>query len=209
LPAPGPEPSAPELARAGLAVHPLRAARKVLGSTLVVCRRGESIRARIVEVEAYGSPAAGPWPDPAAHSYPGVTARNAVMFGPPGHLYVYLSYGIHMCVNVTAGPDGDGAGVLLRAARIETGLAAVRARRAVHDPDIRLAAGPGRLGQALGIDLVDKGMDLFDPASSVRLELAVRRPTVTAGPRIGISKATTLPWRLWLAGDPAVSVPPR
>lgn len=191
----------PAQLRARLADHPLRAARLVLGSTLVV----GAVRARIVEVEAYGSPEYGRWPDPAAHTYPGPTPRNDVMFGPAGHLYVYLSYGIHTCVNVTAGPDGEGAGVLLRAAAIEDGLDLVRERRAVRDPDARLAAGPGRLGQALGITLADKGIDVLDPASEVRLEIAARRGPVAAGPRIGISRAVERPWRLWIDGDPAVS----
>ncbi len=184
-----------------LAVHPLTAARLVLGSVLVV----GGVRARIVEVEAYGSPEAGPWPDPAAHTYPGPTPRNDVMFGPAGHLYVYLSYGIHQCVNITAGPDGVGAGVLLRAASIESGLDLVRERRAVRDPDARLAAGPGRLGQALGLTVADKGVDVLAPSSEVKLEIAARRGPVVAGPRIGISKAVELPWRLWLDGHPSVS----
>lgn len=187
--------------RARLAEHPLVAARLVLGSTLTV----GDVRARIVEVEAYGSPSDGPWPDPAAHTYPGPTPRNDVMFGPPGHLYVYLSYGIHTCINVTAGPDGTGGGVLMRAAEITDGVDVVRHRRATRDPDERLAAGPGRLGQALGITLADKGIDLLDPSSTVRLDVASRRGAVESGPRIGISKAVDLPSRLWLAGNPSVS----
>ncbi|BDH57726.1 DNA-3-methyladenine glycosylase [Tsukamurella sp. PLM1] len=187
--------------RARLADHPLRAARLVLGSTLEV----GAVRARIVEVEAYGSPEDGPWPDPAAHTYPGPTPRNEPMFGPPGHLYVYLSYGIHTCINVTAGPDGTGGGVLMRAAEITSGIDLVRERRGGRDRDERLAAGPGRLGQALGITLADKGTDLLDPGSTVRLHLASRRGPVEAGPRIGISRAEDKPWRLWLRGDPSVS----
>ncbi|WP_337937107.1 DNA-3-methyladenine glycosylase [Tsukamurella pulmonis] len=181
--------------------HPLVAARLVLGSVLTV----GAVRARIVEVEAYGSPEDGPWPDPAAHTYPGPTPRNEVMFGPAGHLYVYLSYGIHQCVNITAGPDGEGAGVLLRAAAIESGIDLVRERRAVRDPDARLAAGPGRLGQALGITVADKGIDVLGGASEAGLEIAARRGPVAVGPRIGISKAVDLPWRLWLEGHPSVS----
>ncbi|GAA1082310.1 DNA-3-methyladenine glycosylase [Tsukamurella spumae] len=191
----------PERARERLSGHPLDAARLVLGSVLTV----GDVRARIVEVEAYGSPADGPWPDPAAHTYPGPTPRNQVMFGPAGHLYVYLSYGIHTCINVTAGPDGVGAGVLLRGAAIESGLDLVRERRAVRDPDARLAAGPGRLGQALGLTLADKGVDVLAPSSEVRLEIAARRGPIAAGPRIGISRAVDLPWRLWLQGHPSVS----
>ncbi|WP_461168017.1 DNA-3-methyladenine glycosylase [Tsukamurella serpentis] len=188
--------------RARLSGHPLDAARLVLGSTLVA----GDVLARIVEVEAYGSPADGPWPDPAAHTYPGPTERNETMFGPAGHLYVYRSYGIHTCVNVTAGPDGVGAGVLLRAAKITGGIDRVRTRRAVEDEDRRLAAGPGRLGQALAITLADRGIDLLDPDSTVRLEIDERVAAVSEGPRIGISKATELPWRLWLTGHPSVSL---
>ncbi|BDD82436.1 putative 3-methyladenine DNA glycosylase [Tsukamurella pulmonis] len=191
----------PDEARRRLSEHPLVAARLVLGSVLTV----GAVRARIVEVEAYGSPEDGPWPDPAAHTYPGPTPRNEVMFGPAGHLYVYLSYGIHQCVNITAGPDGEGAGVLLRAAAIESGIDLVRERRAVRDPDARLAAGPGRLGQALGITVADKGIDVLGGASEAGLEIAARRGPVAVGPRIGISKAVDLPWRLWLEGHPSVS----
>ncbi|MDP0400478.1 DNA-3-methyladenine glycosylase [Tsukamurella strandjordii] len=187
--------------RERLADHPLRAARLILGSVLEV----GPVRARIVEVEAYGSPEYGRWPDPAAHTYPGPTPRNEVMFGPAGHLYVYLSYGIHQCVNITAGPDGEGGGVLLRAASIESGLDLVRERRGVRDPDARLAAGPGRLGQALGITVADKGIDVLTPDSEVRLQIAGRRGPVASGPRIGITKAVDLPWRLWLQGHPSVS----
>lgn len=165
------------------------------------------VRARIVEVEAYGSPPDGPWPDPAAHSFPGVTPRNEVMFGPPGHLYVYLSYGIHVCANVTAGPDGVGSGVLLRAARIEQGEEIVRTRRPAGQTSRLLASGPGRLAEAMGITLADKGIDLLAPDSSVRLEGAARRGAVATGPRIGISRAVERPWRLWLAGEPEVSGP--
>lgn len=198
----------PEVIRTRLSVHPVRAARRLLGATLALDRGPGPVRARIVEVEAYGSPEDGPWPDPAAHSYPGVTARNAVMFGPAGYLYVYLSYGIHTCVNVTVGPDGAAGGVLLRAAEIRVGEPVVRARRGVagtRDRLDRLAAGPGRLGQALAIGLADKGTDLLDPRSPMRLELVARRPAVATGPRIGIARAADRPWRLWLAGDPAVS----
>jgi DNA-3-methyladenine glycosylase len=179
---------------------PVTAASRVLGSILTV---GE-VRARIVEVEAYGSPEDGPWPDPAAHSYPGPTPRNRVMFGPPGFLYVYLSYGIHRCVNVVCGPENTACAVLLRSAEIIDGDDVVKARR----PGVRragdFARGPGNLGKALGIELSDNGTDLFDPESTICLELRGAE-TWETGPRVGVAKAADRPWRLWLPTSPAVS----
>jgi DNA-3-methyladenine glycosylase len=146
----------------------------------------------------------GPWPDAAAHSYRGVTERSAVMFGPPGRLYAYLSHGIHVCANVVCATDGVAAAVLLRAAAIETGLDAARARRGASVRPMALARGPGNLCAALGITLADNGIDLFDMNSPVRLEFndAV---DATSGPRVGVSQAADRPWRLWLAGRPEVS----
>jgi DNA-3-methyladenine glycosylase len=119
-------------------VDPLTAARRLLGA--VVTARGVS--ARIVEVEAYGGPADGPWPDPAAHSHRGRTARNAVMFGPPGRLYTYRSHGIHVCANVSCGGDGTAGAVLLRAAFIESGRDSAQSRRGPAVDDA--AAAPAR-----------------------------------------------------------------
>ena len=179
---------------------PVTAARRVLGSILTV---GDVV-ARIVEVEAYGSPEDGPWPDPAAHSYPGPTPRNRVMFGPPGVLYVYLSYGIHRCMNVVCGPEDTACAVLLRSAEIIDGLDVVTARRPGARRVADLAAGPGNLGRALGIELSDNGTDLFDPASPIRLELR-GADSWESGPRVGISVAADRPWRLWLPDSQAVS----
>lgn len=187
-----------------LAVEPLLAARRLLGATLW---SGE-VAIRVVEVEAYGSDPAGPWPDPAAHSYPGPTPRNAIMFGPAAMLYVYLSYGMHTCVNVTAGPDGTASAVLLRAGEVIAGHEQARARRPAARTDADLARGPGNLGSALGITLDDYGIRLLDPASPIRLELAseLTDPSAIAlGPRVGVSVAADLPWRLWIPGSPAVS----
>lgn len=185
---------------ARLAVDPLAAARRLLGATLS-CR---GVDATIVEVEAYGGVPDGPWPDPAAHSYRGPTARNAVMFGPPGRLYTYRSYGMHICANVVCGPDGTAAAVLLRAAVIAGGQELVRVRRGAAVPDVALARGPGNLCSALGITMEDNGIDLFDPSSPVRLRLGGPL-TAQAGPRVGVSQAADRPWRLWAPRTPEVS----
>ncbi|WP_280384987.1 DNA-3-methyladenine glycosylase [Nocardia wallacei] len=187
-----------------LAVEPLAAARRLLGATLW----SGPVGVRIVEVEAYGGDPAGPWHDPAAHSGRGRTPRNAVMFGPPGVLYVYFSYGMHTCVNVTSGPDGIASAVLIRAGEVIAGHETARARRPAARTDAGLARGPGNLGSALGITLADYGTHLFDPKSPIRVELG---PEITAagaievGPRVGVSLAADRPWRLWLRDSPAVS----
>lgn len=187
-----------------LAVEPLAAAHRLLGATLW----SGPVGVRIVEVEAYGGDPAGPWHDPAAHSGRGRTPRNAVMFGPAGRLYVYFSYGMHICVNVTSGPDGLASAVLIRAGEVIAGLPTARERRPAARVDADLARGPGNLGSALGITLGDYGTDLFDPAAPIRLELG---PEITdtsligVGPRVGVSLAADRPWRLWLRDSPAVS----
>ncbi|WP_405136042.1 DNA-3-methyladenine glycosylase [Nocardia sp. NBC_01388] len=188
-----------------LVVEPLVAARRLLGATLW----SGAVGIRVTEVEAYGGDPAGPWPDPAAHSYPGPTPRNAVMFGPPGVLYVYLSYGMHTCVNVTTGPDGTAGAVLIRAGEVIAGHDLARGRRPAARTDADLARGPGNLGSALGITLGDYGTDLFAAKSAIRLELTpeiIEPAAVSAGPRVGVRLAAERPWRLWLADSPAVSV---
>ena len=183
-----------------LAVDPLAAAQRLLGATLT----GRDVSAVIVEVEAYGGGPDGPWPDAAAHSYRGLNGRNAVMFGPAGRLYTYRSHGIHVCANVVCGPDGTAAAVLLRAGVIETGLEVARSRRGMLARSAALARGPGNLCSALGIALTDNGIDLFDPASPVRLRLNDNVAAV-AGPRVGVSQAADRPWRLWLPSRPEVA----
>lgn len=159
----------------------------------------------IVEVEAYGGPADGPWPDAAAHSHRGPSPRNAVMFGPPGRLYTYRSHGIHVCANVACASDGTAAAVLLRAATVEAGLDTALARRGEHVRRAALARGPGNLCSALGITMDDNGLDLFDSASPIELALGELYPAED-GPRVGVSKAADRPWRFWLAGRPEVSL---
>jgi DNA-3-methyladenine glycosylase len=183
-----------------LAVDPVTAAHRVLGATL----SGRGVRITVVEVEAYGGVPEGPWPDAAAHSYRGLNGRNAVMFGPPGHLYTYRSHGIHVCANVSCGPDGIAAAVLLRAGAVESGINVARSRRGESARSVALARGPGNLCAALGITMADNGIDLFDPDSPVRLKLNDALGAV-CGPRVGISHAADRPWRLWLQGRPEVS----
>ncbi|MCK5756905.1 MAG: DNA-3-methyladenine glycosylase [Mycobacterium sp.] len=183
-----------------LAADPVLAARSLLGAVLV----GRSVSAEIVEVEAYGGPADGPWPDAASHSFRGPGVRNAVMFGPPGHLYTYRSHGIHVCANVVCATDGVAGAVLLRAAVIRDGFDVAWARRGSQVREAGLARGPGNLCSALGITMDDNGVDLFDPQAPIRITSCRPRNGVS-GPRVGVSKAADRPWRLWLDGYREVS----
>jgi DNA-3-methyladenine glycosylase len=158
------------------------AARGLVGWTLLV----GGVGGRIVEVEAYAAD------DPASHSYRGRTARNGVMFGPPGRLYVYRSYGIHWCANVVCDRPGRAAAVLLRALEPTHGHDVMRERRGVADARA-LCSGPGRLTQALGLTGKDDGADLT--RSPFALIPPSTEPVVDTTPRIGISRATDLPWR--------------
>ncbi|GGD92677.1 putative 3-methyladenine DNA glycosylase [Aureimonas endophytica] len=150
----------------------------------------------IVETEAYDEA------DPASHAYGGPRGRNLAMYGPPGHAYVYRSYGIHWCLNFTCEPEGDGAGVLIRALEPTAGLDRMAARRGLANP-LQLASGPGKVGQALGIDLSHYGLPLDQPPFRVEPRGAV--PLVAIGPRIGISKGIDTPWRFGLQGSPFLS----
>ncbi|WP_216913088.1 DNA-3-methyladenine glycosylase [Nocardia noduli] len=186
-----------------LAVPPADAARRLLGSVLW----SGPVGVRIVEVEAYGGDPAGPWPDSASHSGRGPTTRNAVMFGPAGVLYVYLSYGTHFCVNVTSGPDGVASAVLLRSGEVVAGLDTARARRPTARRDHDLARGPGNFGRAMGITLADYGTDLLDRSAPVRLALhePIAPERIASGPRVGVSLAAEVTWRFWLPESAAVS----
>ena len=164
-----------------------------------VLRHGE-VAVRLTEVEAYAGPR-----DPASHAFRGPTPRNTVMFGPPGHLYLYFSYGMHWAANVVCGPDGTAGGCLLRAGEVVAGVELARERR--HGvPDRDLARGPGRLTQALGLAAPHRGLDLLADGP-VRLE--PRDPSlvveVATGPRVGVSQAADVPWRFWVAGSRYVS----
>ncbi|HXX28745.1 MAG TPA: DNA-3-methyladenine glycosylase [Terriglobales bacterium] len=184
--------------------------RELLGKVLVREESGQQLTARIVEVEAYLGTE-----DPAAHSAAGRTPRNEVLFGPPGHAYVYFIYGSHYCLNVSCLPDGIAGGVLFRALEPLAGIARMaRARRITirRDRDLRLlTSGPGRLAEAFGITRArDNGKDFTCVDSDLRIEddgFLVSKVVVT--PRIGIVKAAKLPLRYLIAGNPFVSGPVR
>lgn len=166
-----------------------------------VLRRGLAA-GRIVEVEAYGGA-----DDPASHAFRGRTPRNASMFGRPGTLYVYRSYGVHWCANVACGEPGTGTAVLIRALAPLDGLAEMRLRRVRARQDRDLCSGPGKLAQALGLTGGDDGVDVCQPGSPVRLERGtpVDPASVVTTPRVGISVAVDRPWRFLLADDENVS----
>lgn len=179
---------------AGLLSGPvLEVAPRLLGAVL---RHGE-VAVRVTEVEAYDGPR-----DPGSHAYRGPTARNRVMFGPPGRLYVYFTYGMHHCCNVVTGDEGDPAAVLVRAGEVVAGRATARERRGdVRDRD--LARGPARLCRALGIGLEHDGVDLGH--GPLVLEPGERVARYDTGPRVGLRCAADRPWRFWIPGEPTVS----
>ena len=166
----------------------------------IVSRGGCS--GRIVEVEAYRGAE-----DPASHGYRGRTPRNATMFGPPGHLYVYFTYGMHWCCNVVAGADGQCAAVLIRALAPLAGLDTMKGRRAAARSDRDLCSGPAKLTQALAIEGSDDGADLVSGVDGVSLlddgTVPPLRPGQSA--RIGLSQGTALPWRFFVVGDENLS----
>jgi DNA-3-methyladenine glycosylase len=165
---------------------------ELIGATLLV----DGVGGTIVEVEAYDHE------DPAAHGYRGRTARNASMFGPPGHAYVYRSYGIHWCVNLVCEDEGVAAAVLVRALEPIRGLDVMRARRGLDQPRL-LCSGPSRLCQALAITGEHDGLPLDEPPFELHRRDA--EPEIVAGPRIGITRAADRPWRYGLAGSRYVS----
>jgi len=172
---------------------------ELLGATLRVDSGDGTVAVRLTEVEAYEGPA-----DAASHAFRGPTRRTAVMFGPPGHLYVYLSYGMHWCANIVCQPAGTAGAVLLRAADVVDGVELARRRRPSAGTDDELGRGPARLTKALGIAGDDDGMDLLEAASRIGLTLGTATPEVRTGPRVGVSKAAELPWRFWVPSAPSV-----
>ena len=158
--------------------------------------RHDGVAVRITEVEAYDGAE-----DPGSHAFRGPTRRNEVMFGPPGHLYTYFTYGMHHCANVVCGPEGRASAVLLRAGEVVEGVDLARSRRR-PGPDRDLARGPARLCQALALDLAHNGMPL---AGALELAAPVDPARVSIGPRVGLRHAPDHPWRFWITGDPTVS----
>ena len=176
------------LSRAFFARSVHEVAPELVGARLLV----DGVGGPIVEVEAYDSE------DPASHGYRGPTTRNRSMFGPPGHAYVYRSYGIHWCLNLVCEEEGRAAAVLVRAVEPTDGVNAMRARRGVDDLRL-LCAGPGRVCQSLAVTRDHDGLPLDAPPFA--LEAAPEPVEVVAGPRIGITRAAALPWRYGLAGS--------
>lgn len=172
----------------------LEVARLLIGTVVLV----DGVGGRIVETEAYDRA------DPASHSFSGPTERNGAMFGAPGHAYVYLSHGIHWCLNFVCREEGHGAGVLIRALEPLAGLDLMRERRGMQELR-QLCSGPGKLCQALAVTRAYNGADLG--AAPFLLAPAEGKVKLVAGPRIGISKAVEQPWRFGLAGSPFVSRP--
>lgn len=173
------------------------------------------VTVRLTEVEAYAGDV-----DPGSHAYRGLTPRTAVMFGHPGHLYVYFTYGMHWCTNVVCGPEGQASAVLLRAGEVVAGHSAAAARRDGISPR-DWARGPARLARTLGLGREQNGLDLCADPGEARIDLPATSPPHTGirtGPRVGVAgaggDAAAYPWRFWLDGEPTVSVyrpakPPR
>ncbi|MBE7325213.1 DNA-3-methyladenine glycosylase [Nocardioides sp. Y6] len=183
-----------DLTRRSVAVAP-----ELLGCLLTSRTPDGEVTVALTEVEAYEGA-----DDPASHAFRGSTRRNAVMFGPAGHAYVYRSHGIHWCLNVVTGPDGVASAVLLRAGQVVDGQDLARSRRGADVAERALARGPGNLARALGLTGEDDGTPLDGPR--LLLAPAPSPPSeVTSGPRVGVTLAADVPWRWWVAGEPSVS----
>lgn len=208
------------LPREFFARHSLQVAPGLLGCVLEHETEAGLVAVRLTEVEAYEGAA-----DPASHAYRGRTQRNAVMFGEPGHAYVYFTYGMHFCVNLVCLPPGTASAVLIRAGQVIEGVPLAQARRSAgrSRPPVlagrvlagrelaerELARGPARLCQALGIDRAQNGFDVCSAESALRIRAGAEgdgRFGISRGPRVGISVAADWPWRFWLTGEPTVSV---
>ncbi|WBB89801.1 DNA-3-methyladenine glycosylase [Verrucosispora sp. WMMC514] len=174
-------------------------ARTLLGAEVAA----NGVRIRLTEVEAY----AGTGVDPASHAHRGPTPRTEVMFGPAGYAYTYFVFGMHWCLNVVCGDEGEAAAVLLRAGEVIDGVDLARKRRG-EVPDRDLARGPARLVVALGVDASANGTSVVDGTGPLLLTPPthpVAPSAVSAGPRVGVAAAHDVPWRFWITGDPTVS----
>ncbi len=207
----GPDAALRRAERSDLEGLPVQVAPLLLGAVLRTTVADAQVALRITEVEAYHGRGTGPVPDPGSHARSGPSARNATMWGEPGHLYIYLSHGIHSCVNIVCGPAGEAGGVLLRAGWIVEGedAAAIRTNRRGRD----LARGPGRLGQAVGLrNPAHDGIDAITgealAGASAELWLGGPPAEVAAGPRVGVAGVAgtaAYPWRFWIPADRSVS----
>jgi DNA-3-methyladenine glycosylase len=188
------------LARAFYRRDPRAVAPELLGKVLVAGDRS----GRIVEVEAYCGAE-----DPGSHAFRGMTRRNATMFGPPGHLYVYFTYGMHWCANAVCGDEGEGIAVLLRALAPLDGVELMWSARPAARAERDLCSGPAKLCQALGLDGSHDGVDLVEGEGGVTIVDDGTPPPVVpeVGTRIGLSSGVDLPWRWWVPDDPNVSRP--
>jgi DNA-3-methyladenine glycosylase len=196
----GQRPRRPALS-AWLSGPPDVTAAALLGASL----SAHGVTVRLTEVEAYS----GDGSDPASHAHRGRTKRNAVMFGPPGFAYVYFVFGMHWCVNVVCGQDGEASAVLLRAAQVTDGLELARQRRGPDGPDAGLARGPARLAQVLAVDGLATGSSMLDGTGPLLLTPPPEPAgpaLIRSGPRVGVAGGHDIPWRFWLAGEPSVSV---
>jgi DNA-3-methyladenine glycosylase len=191
--------TSPRLRRAFFSRDPVVVARDLLGRILFYRTPEGLLAGRIVETEAYTGEA-----DPASHAFRGRTARNAVMFGAAGHAYVYFSYGMHYCLNVTADTPGVAGAVLLRALEPLAGMEIMR-RRGDHGPEVRLLSGPGKIGRAFGLDLKDNGRDFTRGPLGLAAGSPVSDHEAAVSRRIGISRAVDLPYRFSVIGSRSVS----
>ncbi|REJ04090.1 DNA-3-methyladenine glycosylase [Microbacterium bovistercoris] len=197
--------------RADLVGLPVDVAPRLLGAELITTVDDAEVRLRITEVEAYHGKGTGSLPDPGSHARMGRTARNATMWGEPGHVYVYLSHGIHSCINIVCGTEGEAGGVLLRAGEIIGGVDVASARSGRTGRD--LARGPGRLGQVMGLrhplhDGIDAITGIPQHGATAALLLGEPLAEIAAGPRVGVAGLAgtdAYPWRFWIPEDRTVS----
>ena len=200
-------PTGPEQLRELLSGDARRVAPQLLGSVLSHTSHEGTVAVRITEVEAYMGPGDSLHPDPGSHTFRGPTARNAPMFGPAGHLYVYFTYGMHYCANIVCGPAGTASAVLLRAGEVVEGRHLAAVRRPTSKSVVDLASGPARLATALALTTADSGRDALSEPFELRLP-GMPAAEVRSGPRVGVSGdggSGDYPWRFWLPGDPTVS----
>ncbi|MFW0775535.1 DNA-3-methyladenine glycosylase [Paenarthrobacter nitroguajacolicus] len=199
--------SNPAEVRKFLAGDPRVIAPLILGAVLTHHSEAGPVSVRLTEVEAYMGPRDSEHPDPGSHTFGGPTPRNAPMFGPPGFLYVYFTYGMHYCANVVCGPDGEASALLLRAGEIVEGEGLAALRRPASKAHKDLASGPARLASALGLTTADTGRDALAAPFSLWLP-ETPAVAVASGPRVGVAGpggSTGYPWRFWIEDDPTVS----